>query len=66
MNEKMQLLEIIGGGRARPAPIAATGLIVALTPLDRTSRIGMYENNSRSSLFCRIGKRYTAANASAK
>ena len=26
MNEKMQLLEIIGGARARPAPIAATGL----------------------------------------
>ena len=27
MNEKMQLLEIIGGARARPAPIAATGLV---------------------------------------
>ena len=24
--KKMQLLEIIGGGRAQPAPIAATGL----------------------------------------
>ena len=30
-NEKMQLLEIIGGARARPAPIAATGLQCAKT-----------------------------------
>ena len=34
-----------------------TILIQGLTPLDRTSCIKMYKNNSRSSLFCRIAKR---------
>ena len=34
-----------------------TILIEPLTPFDRTSRIKMYENNARSSLFCRIAKR---------
>ena len=35
-------------------------LIEALTPLDRTSRIKMYKNNARSSLFCRKTFRWKA------
>ena len=34
-----------------------TIVIEALTPLDRSSDIKMYENNARSRLFCRIAKR---------
>ena len=37
MNEKMQLLEIIGGARARPAPIAATGLLGTLISPEQDS-----------------------------
>ena len=40
-NEKMQLLEIIGGGgaRARPAPIAATGLKIVKSTLLGSGKI---------------------------
>ena len=34
-----------------------TIVLEALTPLNRTSHIKVYENNARSTLFCRIAKR---------
>ena len=37
-----------------------TIVIEALTPLDRTLRIKMYKNNTRSRLFFRIAKRSIA------